>query len=236
MHALQARKAPLGHGTLCHSTDWEPPLPPPRPHDEVRLSRFFSPNCLRSSLPLRLPVLQAPTTAFVGHRSSLPTPECRCPALPPPPLRRTTASVCPRQYHLARCFPPITLELPPPVPPHHVGPLDADGCATTGVPCAVTTWCACRATSTGWLGSLSALGRCVGQAATPQHCGLGSFPAQHCAEFKNCFPFILNSQIVSKFQKSIGSHRNVKKWQTKFCMNPLEQLYIVGTTKFIIVQ
>jgi hypothetical protein len=123
-------------------------LPPPH-HGELRLPGVFHPNYLRSTLPLFLSVLQALATTSADHRSSPPTTKRRCLAPPPPPLYRVAASVRPRRYHLALHFPPFVLELPPPVPPRLVAPLDADGRATVGAPCAVTTWCACRAASTG---------------------------------------------------------------------------------------
>jgi hypothetical protein len=69
-----------------------------------------------------------------------------------------------------------------------------------------------RAASIDRLGHPLALRRSAGQAATPRHFGLGLSPAQHYAQGLKSFSFILNSQIVSKFRKSIGIRRNVKKW------------------------
>jgi hypothetical protein len=69
--------------------------------------------------------------------------------------------MCPRRYHLARHFPSFALELPPLVPLHLVAQLDADGRATAGVSCAVTTRCAHHAVLTG------RLGRRAGQATAP---------------------------------------------------------------------
>jgi hypothetical protein len=45
----------------------------------------------------------------------------------------------------------------------------------------------------------SRLGRHAGQATVPRHCGLGCFQPNTVPGFKIAFPFILNSQIVSKF-------------------------------------
>jgi hypothetical protein len=64
----------LGTGRCATPPVWEPPLPPPRPHGELCLPVFFCPNFLRSSLPLRLPVLWVPATTFADHRSSSLTP------------------------------------------------------------------------------------------------------------------------------------------------------------------
>jgi hypothetical protein len=106
-----------------------------------------------------------PPPTIAAHR--------RCPAPPPPPCHRAAASVHPSRYHLAPRFPPVALELPPPVPPHLVARLDVGDRATMGVPCTVTTRCTRRAVLTDRLGRFSALGRYVEQATTPQHYGLG---------------------------------------------------------------
>jgi hypothetical protein len=90
-------------------------------------SRFFHPNFLCSSLPLCLPVLQALATTSTDHRSSSPTPGMSL-------SHCAAASVCPRRHHLARRSPFFMLELPPPVPPHLVARLDANGRATARSP------------------------------------------------------------------------------------------------------
>jgi hypothetical protein len=96
-----------------------------------------------------------PPSTTVAHCRPL---KRHCPSLPPPPIHRAAASVRPRWYHLARRFPLFTLELPPPVSPHLVTRLDVGSRATAGVPCAVTTRCAHRATSIGRLGLPFGLG------------------------------------------------------------------------------
>jgi hypothetical protein len=79
---------------------WEPPLPPPRPHGELRLPKFFHPNFCRSSLPLHLLVLQAPATTSVDHRISSPTPRM--------PLSHATSATPPSRRRLGAS---------PPIPP-----------------------------------------------------------------------------------------------------------------------
>jgi hypothetical protein len=61
-------------------------------------SRCFHPNFLRSSLPLHLPVLQAPATTSADHRSSSLTPVT--------PLSRVTSATPPLRRHL-RVSPPV---------------------------------------------------------------------------------------------------------------------------------
>jgi hypothetical protein len=132
---LQAREALSGTGHCATPPVWEPPLPPPRPHGELRLPRVFSVQI--SSAPYFPSIYRCsrcwppPPPTNAAHRRS---PECRCPEPPRPPLRRAAASVCPHRYHLACHFPIFTLELLPPVPPHLVARLDAGGCATTRGP------------------------------------------------------------------------------------------------------
>jgi hypothetical protein len=43
------------------------------------------------------------------------------------------------------------------------------------------------------------------------------------------------TEIVSKLRKSIEICSNVQNLQSKFCMNPLEQIYAVGLTKYLFV-
>jgi hypothetical protein len=64
-------------------------------------------------------------------------------------------------------------------------------------------------------------------------CGPHWSPAM-CGDW-NSFPNILNIQIVSKLWKSIQMCTNVQKLQSKFCVNPLKQIYSVGLTKFVFV-
>jgi hypothetical protein len=64
----------------------------------------------------------------------------------------------------------------------------------------------------------------------------GWFSAQYCARGFKCFSIVLNFKNYFKLQKFIETCRNVQKLQNNFCINPLEPVLTVGSTKLTFTQ
>jgi hypothetical protein len=60
--------------------------------------------------------------------------------------------------------------------------------------------------------------------------------AQYCVTVRIFFQFILIPRNCFKIQKFVETCSNVQNLQNKFCMNPLEPLFIVGLTKLTFTQ
>jgi hypothetical protein len=63
-----------------------------------------------------------------------------------------------------------------------------------------------------------------------------SAPTTYCTRGFKCFSIVLNFKNYFKLQKFIETCRNVQKLQNKFCINPLEPLFTVGSTKLTFTQ
>jgi hypothetical protein len=74
------------------------------------------------------------------------------------------------------------------------------------------------------------------RAPRPVGCSLGLILAQYYAAVFKCFLIVLNLRNFLKLQKIIETCRNVQNLHNKFCMNPLEPLFIVGLTKLTFMQ
>jgi hypothetical protein len=198
---LQAREALSGTGHCATPPVWEPPLPPPRPHGELRLPWVFLskfPPLLTSPLFTGAPGaghhLHRPTQLIADPRNVVVLSRLDHPSVALPPRcvpTGTTLPVISPFSHLSyshRCLHTLSPGWTPVAAPPQ------------GVPCAVTTRCARHAASTSKLGHPFGLGQPSGAGCHDHYArGLGPVPAQNYARVFKSFSIVLNSRIVSKF-------------------------------------
>jgi hypothetical protein len=152
---------------------------------------------------------------------------------------------------LARCFPLFLHELSPPISPYLAARLDAVGRASpqsrVWPPHGDHGRCArvaLRPSQPGRVATGTHQSGCEAMTADchsmlPRAIGLrprGGFGPALCEFLLKSFLIVLNSRKQFKLPKFVETCSNVQKWQTKFCMNPLEQPDTGGLTKLSFVQ
>jgi hypothetical protein len=155
----------------------------------------------------------------------------------PPPHRRSTSSVSPTSALLARCHPGtppvLTGSTLPSASPHHTAVervlAPARARAARGDHAGAHATRGSPPRPRGCFGRPRVAGR-----HAPWAIASGQFSAQYYARGFKCFSILLNSRNCFKFQKFIETCRNSHKLQNKFCIIPLEPLFIVGLTKLIL--
>jgi hypothetical protein len=119
--------------------------------------------------------------------------------------------VSPTKNYLARCLPHATLVLEPLPVLHLITRLEADGCAASGLPRAVTAHARARlrvVTQAVWTG--------FGRGSCPRRTASGPESAQHCSSIFTFKFLYLFQEILLNFQNSYTFVGKSKKYKINF--------------------